>query len=173
VSKVYFTSDLHLGHRNIHKLRSRVETSFQSGEFIEFSEEKEHVEALVDLWSSVVTKRDTVFVLGDVAFTKAGLDTFSQLPGRKRVILGNHDIDGKAFAPIVDSVEGLVKYKKQFWLSHSPIHPEELRGKLNIHGHVHYQTLDDSRYFSVCPENIGLAPIPYETILRIINDRNS
>jgi calcineurin-like phosphoesterase family protein len=62
-------------------------------------------------------------------------------------------------------VAGIIKYKG-FWLSHAPIHPEELRGKPNIHGHVHTNTLNDSRYFNASLENIGYKPVSIEEVRR-------
>lgn len=62
-----------------------------------------------------------------------------------------------------DAVYSLFKYK-DFWLSHCPLHPNELRGKKNIHGHVHFQSIPDSRYFNTSLENINYTPINVEEI---------
>jgi len=70
-----------------------------------------------------------------------------------------------------DSVYSLKKYR-EFWLSHCPIHPAELRGKMNIHGHVHYATLDDKRYFNTSLENIDYKPINIEEIRKRIYEEN-
>jgi calcineurin-like phosphoesterase family protein len=64
---------------------------------------------------------------------------------------------------MVDSVQSLVKYKG-FWLTHAPIHPDELRGKMNVHGHVHTKTLADNRYFNVSCENVGYKPVCFDDI---------
>jgi calcineurin-like phosphoesterase family protein len=95
-----------------------------------------------------------VYVLGDACFTLETIDTFSHLPGRKVLVRGNHDLlDTQVYLKYFDGVYGLLKYK-EFWLSHAPIHPDELRGKVNLHGHVHFGTLTDKRYFNCCPENL-------------------
>lgn len=47
-----------------------------------------------------------------------------------------------------DEVHGLLKYK-EFWLSHAPLHPDELRGKNNVHGHVHTESVNDLQYLNV------------------------
>jgi calcineurin-like phosphoesterase family protein len=79
---------------------------------------------------------------------------FSELPGKKILIRGNHDtLPTLAYLHYFDEVYGLLKYK-EFWLSHAPIHPDELRNKINLHGHVHYATIPDKRYFNCCPENL-------------------
>lgn len=56
MSAVYFLSDLHLGHKNICKFR----TGFNSVE--------EHNALIKENYHKRVTKRDTVYFLGDVAF---------------------------------------------------------------------------------------------------------
>lgn len=172
MSVVYMISDLHLGHRNIANFRKSVyKYRFGYSDLVVLSSMEEHEEALFHAWNETVKKRDTVYVLGDIAFDNEALERFSKLPGHKRVILGNHDVDGKAFCRHVDSVSGATRYRRH-WLTHIPIHPDELRGGYNIHGHVHDQTIPDSRYFNVCPEYIGLSPIKFDTIKEILHDRN-
>ena len=93
-------------------------------------------------------------MLGDAAFTMEAIDLFKDLPGRKFLVRGNHDLcDTAAYLKVFAEVYGLLKYKK-FWLSHAPIHPDELRGKVNLHGHVHYSSVPDGRYFNCCVENL-------------------
>lgn len=153
---VYFTSDLHFGHTNIHKFRTQ------------FENEKEHREYVIWEWCSKISKRDIVYVLGDAAFTTDGIESFKNLPGRKILIRGNHDLcDTSAYLKVFEEVYGFLKYK-EFWLSHAPIHPYELRGKVNLHGHVHNETImkdkvewfydevrkPDNRYFNCCLENL-------------------
>lgn len=144
-------SDLHMGHKNI--------LGF-SGDLRGGGNIDEHDTWLINQWNSVIKKRDTVFVLGDVAMSKAALCRCKQLNGSKKLLMGNHDD-----FPISDYIylgdfevigQGLHRYRKT-WLSHAPIHPDELRGKINIHGHVHYKSIklngrDDPRYKNVCVE---------------------
>lgn len=60
---------------------------------------------------------------------------------------------------LVDDVHALWSYKG-FWISHAPIHPEELRGKKNIHAHTHnYKIKDSFNYRSVSLEQINYTPI--------------
>lgn len=143
MSNVWFCSDLHFGHKNIHKFRNA---------FLD-SEEGNRMRICSD-WHNHVDKKDVVYVLGDACLTMDTVDTFASLPGKKILIRGNHDLlDTEVYLKYFDGVYGLLKYK-EFWLSHPPIHPNELRDKVNLHGHVHYQTLDDKRYFNCCPENL-------------------
>jgi calcineurin-like phosphoesterase family protein len=142
MSNVWFTSDLHFGHKNIHKFRLEVN-----------SPEENEQRILLD-WTSKVTKRDDVYVLGDAAFTMDSVQLFSALPGRKFLIRGNHDeLDTQVYLKYFSAVYGLKRYK-EFWLSHAPIHPNELRGKINLHGHVHYASIPDDRYFNASVENL-------------------
>lgn len=100
-------------------------------------------------------KKDHVYVLGDACFTTETLFEFGDLPGAKKILVrGNHDtLDTSAYLKHFTQVYGIIKYH-EFWLTHVPIHPAELRGKVNLHGHVHYATLPDKRYFNCCPENL-------------------
>jgi len=170
LSKVYFTSDLHLGHKNI------IKFSGEHGR--QGSNSKEHDEWIHDSWNSIVKKRDMVWVLGDVAMGRPGtkdepgsgwdnLAKVGKLNGNKKVILGNHDdMPIEAYMKYFQVVRGMDRYRGH-WLTHSPIHPAELRGRYNIHGHVHHNTvqklvldpdtdseyeMDDPDYINVCVE---------------------
>jgi calcineurin-like phosphoesterase family protein len=46
-----------------------------------------------------------------------------------------------------------------------------LRGKKNVHGHVHYKTIPDDRYLNVCCENINFTPISLEEVNEIFKKR--
>lgn len=150
MANVWFLGDLHLDHKAICKYR----TGFKSVD--------EHNSVVKDNYHKVVTKRDKVFFMGDVAFSKESLEDVRTWVGEKKVLIcGNHDLDHhsmKDLCEVFDEVYSLVKYK-EFWLSHCPIHPNELRGKMNIHGHVHQNSIDDRRYFNASMENIGYTPI--------------
>lgn len=169
MSNVFFISDLHLGHKKI------LEFSPMRGGTCNHS----HSDWLVDQWNSVVGKRDVVWVLGDVCFDKNHLKYLKKMNGHKHLILGNHDeFSFEVYRQYFNKIHSLVKYKG-FWLSHAPIHPDELRGKINIHGHVHNKTIsittpyyndlmrsDDNRYFNVCVEaNLGV-PVSLESIIK-------
>lgn len=99
MTAVWFTSDLHIGHGTIAKLRATAEgvrikhdedEDYQS-ELIEW-----HDQWLADWWDNLVGKDDIVWVLGDISSgTKSGqlgaLQWISDRPGQKRLIAGNHD----------------------------------------------------------------------------------
>lgn len=160
MSASYHTSDWHLGHRNIAKFRER------DG----FETEEQSSWQIINNYKSIIGKRDTVWFHGDIIFDTKYLQIVKDLPGNKKLILGNHDTEGKRkismsdLVEVFDSVDALVKHRGT-WLSHAPIHPDELRGAINLHGHCHYYTIDDNRYVNVCVEHTGYYPIRREFLL--------
>lgn len=87
------------------------------------------------------------------------------------LILGNHDTDRKLsindLVYVYDEIHSLYKHK-EFWLSHAPIHSDELRGKINIHGHTHEHCIDDDRYINVCVEQFH-KPVSIDVLRQSIN----
>lgn len=152
MSQVRIIADLHLGHRNICKYRP-------------FDSIKQHEQAIIDGWNNVVGKRDVVYVLGDAVFESTSLHVLGGLRGRKILVRGNHDkLKAHEYLSVFEDVLGIIKYHGA-WLSHAPIHPKELRGCVNIHGHVHNETIKDQRYFNACIENIGYEPMLFQNIM--------
>ena len=161
------TSDLHLGHKAICKYRPQ------------FSTMEEHNETLFENLATNINKRDTLFLLGDVAFDLSWHHKISEIKCRHKVlILGNHDTDRKPrvheFASLYDRVHGLLSHRNDWW-SHCPIHPQELRGRLgNIHGHLHgnhvwsenTQDCIDQRYINACVEHTNYKPISFEELVQ-------
>lgn len=157
MSQVFFYSDLHLSHENMAKARG-------------FSSAEEHDNHIIQKWNQKVSKRDVVWLLGDITMEKrAPYFLVEKLNGLKRVVGGNHDRpqDTKELLKYVQSISGMVKYKG-FVLTHCPIHESEIsRFRGNIHGHVHAKSLPDYRYFNVSAENINYEPISLEGLLKI------
>jgi len=167
MSVVYITSDWHLGHKNITRFRT------------EFGTIGEHEGLIIENYHSTVKSRDKVFFLGDMCFNKESLEIIRTLPGSKHLVLGNHDTDAACrpgiaeLSLVYDKIHGIHSYKHA-WLTHAPIHPQELRDKWNIHGHVHSieNSIKDPNYFNACLENTEYKPIAYQEILRIMRSRN-
>jgi calcineurin-like phosphoesterase family protein len=168
MSVVYFTSDWHLGHTNVHKWRE--EKYGIKADTIE--------ELLFDNFTQVVRARDVTWFLGDMILAKTEeeqqyyMSRVAALPGRKYLVLGNHDTDHLAgnisvrkLLEVFDEVYGMVKWKG-VWLTHAPIHPAELRGKPNIHGHMHGEILSDYRYINVCPEQTDYRPVQWQNDIK-------
>ncbi|AUR85781.1 calcineurin-like phosphoesterase [Vibrio phage 1.081.O._10N.286.52.C2] len=166
MSCVWFTSDLHLGHRNIGKYRDGVVDTQGNTDWI------------VNFWKANVKKRDVVIMLGDTAFTEEAIDILATLPGIKRQYGGNHDdLPVASYLRAVDNVRGCEKFRQLGWLSHFPLHPEELRGQFSIHGHVHYSTIPDWRYVNVCCDNlqrnIGQPMITLDNLRKLLEVRRT
>lgn len=81
MSTVFFTSDLHIGHAKVSSLRG-------------FATPQDHDVHIVETWNKTVTKRDTVYILGDIAVSnyEYALALIQTLNGTKHLISGNHDI---------------------------------------------------------------------------------
>jgi len=165
MSKVYLISDLHFGHKN-------MERWAKDHRYIPSIEE--HDLWLIEQWNSIVTKRDVVKVLGDVAWTREGLEKVKLLNGTKHLVMGNHDTFGvQAYMDVGFRIlPGLARYKRDTWLSHAPIHPSELRGKFNIHGHVHHNdNTNDPRYYNVCVEASYGVPQLFQDVVGKLESR--
>ena len=156
MSKIYFISDLHLGHKSILGFAGQYRGNCKTL--------KEHDRWIVTQWNSVVKKRDKIYVLGDVAFELDSLKNLDLMNGTKILVRGNHDkFDTEVYLKYFKEIHGFTKYK-DYWLSHCPIHPQELRDRKNIHGHVHMNTILDKDYINVCVELLNGTPISFEDL---------
>lgn len=161
MTEVFFTADLHLGHRNI--------IGYNRPEFDNL--EQMH-EAIVERWNHVVRPKDVVYVVGDVAFGKDNIHYLAQMNGRKHLIMGNHDTyHVKEYELYFDHIWGCIGYKHCI-ITHIPIHPQQFyRFKLNIHGHLHHVDKDlakDQRYYNVCMDHHDLTPVAWDLIKKEI-----
>ncbi|MCP5004645.1 MAG: hypothetical protein GY941_12015, partial [Planctomycetes bacterium] len=166
---VWFTSDLHLGHRGVLKW-SRAE--FKEGD-IDY-----HDFTIIENINSWVNKRDKLYILGDLAFSDRALQRARDINCENiELILGNHDTYPiHKYMSMGMKLHGFRGYKN-FWLSHCPIHPSEMRKKTgNIHGHIHRggdtAVIDDPRYFNVNIELHKYLPVPFDKIKAHFNAIN-
>jgi calcineurin-like phosphoesterase family protein len=163
MSNVRFIADLHFSHTSMAIKRG-------------FTTVEEHDEHIIKQWNSVVNKRDTTYILGDITMeTSKPYPLLARLNGVKHVVLGNHDMskDVAELSKYVVKISGMIKYKGMF-LTHCPIHPMELdyRVNKNIHGHIHENVvkidisdnrvglceIKDDRYIGVSCEQINFTP---------------
>jgi calcineurin-like phosphoesterase family protein len=167
---VYFTSDLHLQHKAIHKYR-HFKTTEENDEYF-----LQKIESL--------KKRDILYILGDFIFDGPKYDEYIQrirkAKCRIKLIMGNHDslllykeINQKSQTP-----EGSIEIQlpffsyKNFWISHCPIHPQEMRRRQgNIHGHLHNNVIQDDRYFNVSPERNNYEFVDFEKIKEYFKEK--
>lgn len=168
MSTVYFIGDLHLGHRNIAKFREGFVDSIQHDEFL-----KEQIRKCYGKRNSLWLLGDTVFHLAHEEFMEELCKNFLHVHN----VLGNHctetsmreGIQRRLYGKYDNfHLHGIIK-KYGFWISHAPIHPDELRDKFNIHGHVHSETLPDKRYLNISAENINYKPKTLEQIRSYFN----
>lgn len=137
---IYFTSDLHLGHKNIIEYEDRP-----------FKNIEDMTLGLIQKWNEVVKPTDDVYILGDFAFQNSYMTPPTinvilwRLNGKKHLIIGNHDtwINKQTFNP--RCFEEMVYYKelkingKFIILSHYPIESwnGKEHGSIHLHGHTH------------------------------------
>ena len=138
MNEVFFTSDLHLGHK-------MMASKFRVPRLGEVTLE-EHDQTIVDNYNSVVSKGDLVYWLGDISFHKRErtAELLDQMNGQKYLILGNHDGEMKPQV-IKDRFVTVDKYKEikvgeqRIVLFHFPIlswHQVNY-GSWHLHGHCH------------------------------------
>lgn len=152
MSQVLFISDPHLGHKKIMEFTANSPGAFRgNGTTVE-----EHDEWVIQQCLSMNPNKHTVwYIMGDVcmSYDVDTLKQFDRLPGKKILIMGNHDdFPSSDYLRHFDVIRGTVK-KYGFWISHEPMHESELWGLKNLHGHSHLNQLrDDPRYRNCCIE---------------------
>lgn len=159
MTNIWLISDTHFNHENIIKYCSRPYKTTTEMDW-----------DMVEKWNSVVKPNDHVYHLGDVFMNapKGYIENLlSQLNGKKRLILGNHDngqdqILHRHFEKIM-----LWRNFDKVTLSHIPLREESIPGKnrINVHGHIHQNKSPDGPYKCVCVEQINYTPINLEEIL--------
>ena len=130
---------------------------------------------MLDNWNDTVKPGDTVYHLGDVLFGMNKefwlAEHFAKLPGKKHLILGNHD-NVKFLAPYFKSIN-LWRVLPGLVLSHTPLHAQTLaeskrwgdKPVLNVHGHIHTNPSPDGPYRCVCVEQTNYTPINIEELV--------
>lgn len=142
---IYYTSDLHLGHKNIIKYENRP-----------FKDIFDMTEGLIQRWNAKVKPSDIVYHLGDFAFKNAYmnidkiLDIYSKLNGKKALLIGNHDLDWINKDIVRNSLEIRPEHYMEIEdngrivvLCHYPIEDWDgkFHGSYHVHGHDHSQDL--------------------------------
>lgn len=143
---IWFTSDLHFFHDRILEFHPKRKEIF--GSTVEKAKE-----AMIQLWNSRVNKKDTVYILGDLAFGEVEdkRKLFQRLNGNKVLILGNHDKVPdhlKCYFNHITQIKN-IKFKKSIYnflhkdleviMCHFPMLSWEHKdkGSVMIHGHCH------------------------------------
>jgi len=138
--KTWITSDLHFGHTNIMKFCPISRAHYKND--VAYMTEK-----MIEEWNELVGDRDTVYILGDVAFCNAADATkiMRRLNGSKILVEGNHDrksLKDKTFHSCFSEVHKYldINYNgTKVVMFHYPIAEWDQmhRGSVHFHGHLH------------------------------------
>src|SRR6476469_554182 len=131
----FFASDHHLSHAGIITFLRRDGVT----KLRDFDTTEEMDEHIIARHNAVVREKDTCWFLGDVVINRRALALISRFNGRKRLVMGNHDIfKNKDYYNA--GFEDLHAFRKfdGFVATHIPVHAESLgRWGVNVHGHLH------------------------------------
>ncbi|MGN0650978.1 MAG: metallophosphoesterase [Oscillospiraceae bacterium] len=135
---IYYTSDLHLGHKNIIKLCDRPFPDIETMD-----------NEIIHNWNAVVQPQDDVYILGDFSFgapVEKAIEYMKRLKGNKHLIIGNHDfkyLKDERFRSLLVSVDSYLEVLDGnciVCLFHYPIaewHGYFRERYYHIHGHIH------------------------------------
>ena len=147
-------SDLHLGHEP-----SRV--AFRRP----FRSAAEADRVMMEAWEQHVGERESIICLGDVSVDGDALDHhqewWAKSPGRKWLVLGNHDVDlvNRRFQADRRDVALYADGEPPLLLTHVPLR-DVPAGTVNVHGHLHLQEPPtEDRHLSVCVEQLSYRPV--------------
>lgn len=164
MSKIWFISDTHFGHKNIIEYCDRP-----------FNNVEQMNKEIIKKWNKVVRGGDKVYHLGDFAFYNDKdkmTELVKKLNGDIYLIKGNHDKKSSqwyrdcGFKEVYDKP---IVFEEFYILSHEPkpFIAETRLPLCNIFGHVHDSTMFKtfgSRHACVCVERHDYAPIDFENI---------
>ena len=143
---IWFTSDWHFYHDRILEFHPRRKELFGTTM-------KEIVDNMVLKWNNTVSKKDTVYILGDLSFgtVEEKRKLFMRLNGNKVFILGNHDgipDSHRCFFNHITQIKNMTFKKSVFptlpkdteiIMCHFPLFKWEHfdKGSIMLHGHCH------------------------------------
>lgn len=172
MADTWVISDTHFNHAAILTFKDYAGKPPRDG-FTDVEHMNEH---MLDKWNETVKPNDTIYHLGDVMFGHDKVDwmeaNFAKLPGKKHLILGNHD-NPKFMLPYFKEIL-FWKQMQDFGLilSHIPLHESTLAethrwgegGVLNVHGHIHSNPSPEGPYKCVSVEQIDYTPVNIEEL---------
>lgn len=170
---LFFSSDLHLHHKNILSFEDDNGEKFRG----RFSSVEEMNEYIIERHNSVIGVSDKWYCLGDLSFSIKELDILlSRMNGKKRLILGNHDYGRKRdFEVYFKHFEKILESRRMgpLLFTHRPVYIGEAESKVkaNVHGHIHEKSLPDSRYLNISVERIDYTPISMDEIIETFKSR--
>ena len=178
MSCIFLCSDHHFSHKALLTF-----TNADGSKVRDFDSVEQMDETMVENHNRVVSAKDKVYFLGDVAFNKTNLAIVARLNGEKVLIKGNHDQEKLSeYQKYFKDVRGSHQFSGLLF-THIPVHVDSLgRWGTNVHGHLHTNQVmirgfadkpvePDPRYFSVCMEQINYTPISLEEAKKQIKNR--
>ncbi|MDO4223216.1 MAG: metallophosphoesterase family protein [Acinetobacter sp.] len=146
--RIFFTSDLHFGHKNILRY---------APEYRPYTSVEQMDQALIQLWNQQVSPHDIVYNLGDFSFHKDVAQSkkiLGRLNGQHHFIYGNHDdqlltiqqellqekkADGNPYLSSIQSYLEITIQTVPTVLFHYPIYEwnNMYRGAFMLYGHLH------------------------------------
>lgn len=188
MSRVWYTSDLHLQHQKVAEIRG-------------FDSTAEHDAVVAGNWVGHINDDDIVWVLGDLTVSSGKIDyaleLISTLPGTKHLVAGNHDechsLHSKAhkwqrkYLEAFETVQTFATRKvdgSRFLMSHFPINGDRGEDRFAeyrlrdagipvVHGHTHLPTMASRSHLGTPQVHVGLdawdlSPVPEEAVVRLI-----
>lgn len=155
----FFSADPHFWHKNIIAYEKRP-----------FDHLDHMHETIVNNHNSVVTKKDNLFLLGDVTFgsLEQTKEVISRMNGKIILIKGNHDYgrSNKWFLDVGFSqvIDWPILYNDFFILSHAPVYVSEQMPYVNIHGHLHKTDWTSKRFLNVGVDNWDFTPVSFDQV---------
>lgn len=169
----YFTSDQHFGHARM--LENRP-----------FANTDEMDRYLIDVHNAVVKDENVIWMLGDFSVHQDSrtAQIFQQLKGRKRLILGNHDLDHSGhvrkgiaalgwdqppthYAEVKQGGDRIIlhHYAQRTWAA-------SVHGSWHLYGHSHGRlpAYGRSRDCGVDCQDVGYAPQTFQTLTASMRD---
>ena len=180
MANIWFVSDRHLNHSNlVLKFKDTEGNPARPNPVTNtwFTSVEEHNEMMIEEHNKLVKPQDKVYDLGDFAFGPKSLHNgfAHRFNGHHRLIPGNHDdIEHLMSFGFYEKVEIWRLFKEHgFTCTHIPIHHEQFRHNsiVNVHGHVHQNSVDDPRWINICLEKTNMRPIHLDEIKLEIKNR--
>lgn len=169
----WVTSDLHFGHKNILKFCKNTRPY----------RDIEHMqERMISEWNARVCAQDTVYILGDVAFTQPqkAVSIMGRLNGAKILVEGNHDAELLKSHEFRNCFLEVHKYLKlnyggtEIAMFHYPIAQWDgiHRGHLHLYGHLHGDTsgLEQYRAMDVGVDSTGEVVVGLDWVVQKLKD---
>lgn len=143
----YYISDLHIGDQSIFAYEKY--DFEEKGKRYPFMSCEERDHAILANWRACVAPKDFVYILGDISMCKTGpaaAELLDSLPGRKILVMGNHDRESYRKLPEISKTTQKVcdllnttDAGQKLFLCHYPVlfwNGME-KGTLHLYGHVH------------------------------------